>query len=313
MLRVLLMICFYLSKPALADEGIFLQPGSSALAKLLVKQLRSTSPDGEHKQEFLEAVKIYHSKDSHRSYRAFEEITEKAYDYEWSPMQRQSIAYSFLRLSEQYPEQSNFYLREAKKFADFDKLNLTAFAPTTGHRLKALRQELLEFPILHFFESAFYISVNGKQIPPKDWLKLALPAGKLRLVVISKRHQDFVFVGERDDLLKQKLQIKALDYGSCDFPLLPHPLLREKNFRMSYGDNCQYRVNAGVFVRETYHGPVVGPNLAVPRLVQPTPDTSKNKVPTKWYETNKLYYVLGTVAAALVFQHNHRVRKVVYQ
>ncbi|MEC9282257.1 MAG: hypothetical protein VX642_06065 [Bdellovibrionota bacterium] len=309
MLKLLLVGIFYFN--SLFAYEIQIGADGESYPNYKVRKLKTSSPSNLLNQKFIEAVKLYQSKESHKSFRLFKEIVAEAYLFEWPKVQRQSIAYSFLRLAEQNPLKRGFYINEAKKFYIEGNLSASSFSKHTINDLKSSVLRTMDFPLLHFFNSPHYVSINSKSVNLKNWIKLKLPEGPIRLVILSKNQEEFIFTGNTQNLLNSKISIKDLDYGTCLSPKLFDEDLKEKNYRIRYDKNCSYKYSAGVFVQDK--------RSITTSVVMPTMD-NKDQIPKlkilspkrKWKHWDKVAWGIGILATGLIYQHNNRTKKVVY-
>lgn len=289
-----------------------LRIGSSAESyeQYSIRILKAKSPSRLLNQKFIEAVKLYQSKESHKSFRLFQEIVAEAYLYEWPSIQRQSIAYSFLRLAEQYGEKKDFYINEARKFYEASSLSASSFSAETMLELKKKNSSFLDFPVLHFFESPHYLSINSKKIDLKNWVNLKLPEGPIRLVILSKTQERFIYIGDTQSLLSEKISVKNLDYGNCQNPKLFDSNLKDSFFEIHYKEECSYKYNAGVFLKQDiYKKPSF---INTQKEDSKLPKISIQSPKKKWKHWDKVAWGIGILATGLIYQHNNRTKKVVY-
>ena len=305
----LLLILFYFN--SLNAMELRIGPENQSYEHFKVQRLNTSAPTRVLNQKFIEAVKLYQSKSSHKSFRYFKEVVAEAYQYEWPEVQRQSIAYSFLRLAEQYSEKRDFFINEAKKFYDEGSLNTNSFAKRTMRDLKSRSLKTMDFPVLHFFKSPHYVSINSQRIDLKNWANLKLPEGPIRLVILSRGQQEFIYIGNTQSLLSTKISVKDLDFGTCNSPKLFDQSLRETSFRIQFHKSCSFQYKAGIFLKNNDYKVVSAPEPKFAKTYR-LPKLKTQKTKAKWKHWDKIAWGVGIIASGLIYQHNNRTKKVVY-
>ena len=307
----------------LSAKQIEIGLGKKSFSDFYLEQLLNDVPKKSFNENFLSAVKLFESKDAHKSYRLFREITDTAYQYDWGPLERKAIAYSFLRLAEQDPNLEQFYINEALKFSAKEEIYLDNF--NAGIKEKILFQEhskSIPISLFHFLKEPSYVLLNGKKVPPSKFASLKLPRGKLRLSIISNQTKPFHFVGTRSKLLSGSVGIKSLDWGSCLNPKMAHDSLTHSEFKITFHRQCELSYKSGAFERHQKSVARTTSEILYPPTRGKTKQKSdalgaigsvktKSKITAPWKKY--VWWGLGLLAGAYIVEQNKPPKKVIYK
>lgn len=322
-MRVLLFIICILQSSISAAKLVEIGLGKKSFSDYYLEHLLNDVPSKSFNQSFLNAVKLFESEDAHKSYRLFRDITDSAYQYDWGPLERKAIAYSFLRLAEQDANRESFYIREALKFTKKEEIFLDNFNDNIKQKLSSLKDSTsIPVSLFHFLENPTYVILNGKKIPESKYASLQIPRGTVRLSIIGDNTEPLHFVGTRSKLLSGSVGIKTLDWGNCLNPKIAHSSLTHSEFKLNFHRQCRLSYKSGAFERHQNLKPRTTSEILYPKTLEQIGATKEPRGDVASIRTNTqitspwkkyLWWSLGILAGAYIVEQNKAPKRVVYK
>jgi hypothetical protein len=276
------------------------EPQYFAVSRALLTERPTADKARELRERYEEAERTYISADLLKAHSVFLQVTELAFQDDWSAAQRAMIFHAYLRAAQtaQNPELRQNLLRDAGRFDFKNKIDEKLFPPPLVEEFKIIKSEetLVPVTLSRAFAPFSYALLNGETIDLKKFV-LRVPAGDFRLTLISDSLKPVTQVLTASQLKLWQPSHEFFATGTCETPVITNGI--PNRAETLYEHDCI--VNKSKIATAT-------PTLIEQTLQNREPYLRDKNNPTKrteFYKNKWLWGAIGVVAAVIAIDQNH--------